>query len=140
MSKKKKIYLAGPLFTHAELEYNRKIRDLLAKKDFLVFLPQEDAEDAIDQREKQNQERIFKKCVEGVDSSDFVVAILDGVDVDSGTAWEVGYAYAKGKPVVGLRTDFRSLSNGIVNLMIEMAIIALARDEDELLKIIEKIR
>lgn len=139
MSTEKKIYLAGPLFTHAEIEYNLKIKDLLVKKNFLVFLPQEDAEDTTSERESQNQECIFKKCVEGVDSSDIVVAVLDGADVDSGTAWEIGYAYAKGKPVVGLRTDFRSLSNGIVNLMIEMAIIVLARDEDELLKVIEKI-
>lgn len=140
MDKKKKIYFAGPLFTHAELEYNRKIKDLLVKKEFSVFLPQEDAEDTTDEREKQSQEHIFKKCVEGVDSSDILVAVLDGIDVDSGTAWEIGYAYSKGKPIIGLRTDFRSLSNGIVNLMIEMAIIALARDEDELLRIVEKIR
>ncbi|MDD3246425.1 MAG: nucleoside 2-deoxyribosyltransferase, partial [Methanosarcina sp.] len=86
------------------------------------------------------QECIFRKCVEGVDTSDLVVAILDGVDVDSGTAWEIGYAYAKGKPVIGLRTDFRALSDGVVNLMIEMAIVALARDEEELLKIMEKFR
>ena len=140
MNRKKRIYLAGPLFSHAELEYNRKLRDLLLNKDFSVFLPQEDAEDTTDEREKQNQECIFKKCVESVDSSDIVVAVLDGVDVDSGTAWEIGYAYAKEKPVIGLRTDFRSLSDGIVNLMVEMAIVALARDEDELLKIMEKFR
>lgn len=138
MNRKKRIYLAGPLFSHAELEYNRKLRDLLLNKDFSVFLPQEDAEDTTDEREKQNQECIFKKCVESIDSSDIVIAVLDGVDVDSGTAWEIGYAYAKEKPVIGLRTDFRSLSDGIVNLMVEMAIVALARDEDELLKIMEK--
>jgi nucleoside 2-deoxyribosyltransferase len=33
--------------------------------------------------------------------------VLDGVDVDSGTAAEVGYAVALGKPVVGLREDLR---------------------------------
>ncbi|MDD4249377.1 MAG: nucleoside 2-deoxyribosyltransferase [Methanosarcina sp.] len=140
MSKKKIIYLAGPLFTHAELEYNRKLKDMLLNNGFSVFLPQEDAEDAAQERERQSQECIFRKCVEGVDTSDLVVAILDGVDVDSGTAWEIGYAYAKGKPVIGLRTDFRALSDGVVNLMIEMAIVALARDEEELLKIMEKFR
>ncbi|MDD2613885.1 MAG: nucleoside 2-deoxyribosyltransferase [Methanosarcina sp.] len=140
MNKKKRIYLAGPLFSHAELEYNRKLRDLLLKKGFSVFLPQEDAEDTADERNKQSQELIFKKCVGGVDGSDVIVAVLDGVDVDSGTSWEIGYAYAKEKPVIGLRTDFRSLSDGIVNLMVEMAIVALARDEDELLKIIEKLK
>lgn len=140
MSKKKIIYLAGPLFTHAELEYNRKLKEMLLKKGFSVFLPQEDAEDTTAERERQNQECIFKKCVGGVDSSDIVVAVLDGVDVDSGTAWEIGYAFAREKPVIGLRTDFRALSDGIVNLMIEMAIAALARDEEELLKVLEKFR
>ena len=32
---------------------------------------------------------------------------MDGPDPDSGTAWECGYAFAKGKPVVCYRTDFR---------------------------------
>jgi nucleoside 2-deoxyribosyltransferase len=141
MNKRKKtIYLAGPLFTHAELEYNCKLKDMLLKLGFSVFLPQEDAEDAEIEREKQNQEYIFKKCVKGVDSSDIIVAVLDGIDVDSGTAWEIGYAYAKEKPVIGLRTDFRTLSEGIVNLMVEMSIVALARDEDELLELLEKFR
>jgi len=140
LSNKKIIYLAGPLFTHAELEYNRKLKEMLLNNGFSVFLPQEDAEDAAQDRERQNQECIFRKCVEGVDTSDLVVAILDGVDVDSGTAWEIGYAYAKGKPVIGLRTDFRALSDGVVNLMVEMAIDSLARDEDELLKVTEKFR
>lgn len=138
MNKKKKIYLAGPLFTHAELEYNCKLKDMLLKNEFSVFLPQEDAEDTTSERE--NQEAIFNKCMEGINSSELVVAILDGVDVDSGTAWEIGYAYAKGKPVIGLRTDFRTLSDGIVNLMVEMAISALARDEKELLKVLEKFK
>src|SRR5688500_17150549 len=40
-------------------------------------------------------------------AADLVVAVLDGTDVDSGTASEIGFAYAQGKPVVGLRTDFR---------------------------------
>ncbi|MCU0268336.1 MAG: nucleoside 2-deoxyribosyltransferase [Acidimicrobiales bacterium] len=36
-----------------------------------------------------------------------VLAMLDGTDVDSGTAAEIGYAAARGLPVVGLRTDVR---------------------------------
>lgn len=138
MNRKKTIYLAGPLFTHAELEFNCKLRDLLEGQGFSVFLPQEDAEDAKIEHERQKQAFIFERCVGGVDSSDLVVAVLDGVDVDSGTAWEIGYAYAKGKPVLGLRTDFRELSDGIVNLMIELAVEVLARDEEELLGALNK--
>ena len=40
-------------------------------------------------------------------SVEMLVAVLDGVDVDSGTAGEMGFAYGLGKPVYGLRTDFR---------------------------------
>ncbi|HRA47858.1 MAG TPA: nucleoside 2-deoxyribosyltransferase [Thermomicrobiales bacterium] len=40
-------------------------------------------------------------------SVDRLVAVLDGIDVDSGTAGEMGFAYGLGKPVYGLRTDWR---------------------------------
>lgn len=40
-------------------------------------------------------------------SVDSLVAVLDGVDVDSGTAGEIGFAYGLGLPCFGLRTDFR---------------------------------
>ena len=47
-----------------------------------------------------------------------------GVDVDSGTVWEIGYAYAHGLIVYGLRTDFRILGiEGVVNLMIEWCVV-----------------
>jgi nucleoside 2-deoxyribosyltransferase len=36
-----------------------------------------------------------------------VLAVLDGPDVDSGTAAEIGWAAARRCPVIGLRTDFR---------------------------------
>ncbi|HEY6586004.1 MAG TPA: nucleoside 2-deoxyribosyltransferase, partial [Candidatus Methanoperedens sp.] len=42
----------------------------------------------------------------------------------SGTAWEIGFAFAKAKPVLGLRTDFRTLGiEGTVNLMIERSVV-----------------
>jgi uncharacterized protein (DUF952 family)/nucleoside 2-deoxyribosyltransferase len=40
--------------------------------------------------------------------ADAVLAVLDGSDVESGTASEIGYAAACGVPVVGLRTDLRA--------------------------------
>ncbi len=45
--------------------------------------------------------------MEALDRCDAVVAILDGPDSDSGTCIELAYARAKGKPVIGVRTDFR---------------------------------
>ncbi len=36
-----------------------------------------------------------------------VLAVLDGSDVESGTAAAIGFAAALGKPIIGLRTDIR---------------------------------
>ena len=53
--------------------------------------------------------------------ADAVLAVLDGPDVDSGTAAEVGWAAASGRPVIGLRTDFRLADHeaAAVNLQVE---------------------
>lgn len=59
---------------------------------------------------------------ESIRNADGMVAILDGVDVDSGTAAEIGYAYALGKRIYGLRTDFRLAGDNpgsIVNLQVQ---------------------
>jgi nucleoside 2-deoxyribosyltransferase len=58
----------------------------------------------------------------GIDRADLVLAVLDGVDVDSGTAAEIGYAFAKGKPILGYRGDFRLSADNegsTVNLQVE---------------------
>jgi nucleoside 2-deoxyribosyltransferase len=58
----------------------------------------------------------------GIDDSDMVFAVLDGVDVDSGTAAEIGYAFAKGKRILGYRGDFRLSADNegsTVNLQVE---------------------
>jgi nucleoside 2-deoxyribosyltransferase len=58
----------------------------------------------------------------GIDRCDLVFAVLDGVDVDSGTASEIGYAFAKRKPILGYRGDFRLSADNegsIVNLQVE---------------------
>jgi nucleoside 2-deoxyribosyltransferase len=67
-----------------------------------------------------------------------VLAFLDGPDVDSGTAAEVGYAAALGRPIVGLRTDLRLSGDNeasIVNLQVEWFIAesggTLCRDLDD---------
>ncbi|MCX9025244.1 MAG: nucleoside 2-deoxyribosyltransferase [Candidatus Methanoperedens sp.] len=117
----KTVYLAAPLFSEAECDFNRRLRDLIITAGFQVFLPQEDSNNIhVDNR----QEIIFNKNLAALDGSDIIVAVIDGADVDSGTAWEIGYAYSKGKPVLGLKTDFRTLGiEGTVNLMIERSIV-----------------
>ncbi len=57
-----------------------------------------------------------------IQQCDLVIAVLDGVDVDSGTASEIGYAAGLGKPSFGLRTDSRLAGDNLgsrVNLQVE---------------------
>ena len=57
-----------------------------------------------------------------IDSCDLVFAVLDGTDVDSGTAAEIGYGFAQGKPILGYRGDLRLSADNegaTVNLQVE---------------------
>ena len=61
------------------------------------------------------------KNAENIRAAEGMVAVLDGVDVDSGTAAEIGYAFALGKRICGLRTDFRLTGENevsVVNLQV----------------------
>jgi nucleoside 2-deoxyribosyltransferase len=86
---------------------------------FDVFLPQEASDDS-DTRNKEEQVRIFSENLRALKNADIIVAIIDGADADSGTAWEMGFAFAHGKQVIALRTDFRRVGmHEQVNLMLE---------------------
>ncbi len=65
---------------------------------------------------------IGKNNDKAINISTGLLAILDGVDVDSGTASEIGGASMLGKPILGYRGDFRLSSDNtgsIVNLQVE---------------------
>lgn len=120
-----KVYLAGPLFTQAEVNWNKAFAEALTKRGYSVILPQETARPFVSET-GIDAKGIFNRNRDDLESADVVIAILDGADVDSGTAWEVGYAFARGKPVLGIRTDFRrggDATDAPVNLMISESVI-----------------
>jgi nucleoside 2-deoxyribosyltransferase len=107
-----KIYMAGPLFSTAELAFNRELAGLLRARGHEIFLPQEH------EQRKDMPRAIFESDVKGLDWADAVVACLDGPDPDSGTCWELGYAYARKKLCIVYRTDFRLFKGSdSINLM-----------------------
>jgi len=107
------IYLAGPLFTEAEIAFNHSLSEKLRAAGYSIYLPQQECSGITDPRE------LFNICIRGLDKANLVLAILDGTDADSGTCFEVGYAYSKKIPIVGLRTDFRGSGEHMgVNLML----------------------
>lgn len=116
-----RVYLAGPLFSEGERAWNLRIAEFLRSYAYEVFLPQEIGDTDAGRGEDAHQD-IFDTNHKALDASDLVVAVIDGADADSGTAWEMGYAFAKGIPVIAIRTDFRMVGKSErVNLMLEMA-------------------
>ena len=116
-----RIYLAAPLFSEAERDFNRKLFKILTSHFFQVYLPQEAGDDTCSRGHEAHRE-IYRKHLGALRLVDVVVAVIDGADADSGTAWEMGYASGIGKPVIALRTDFRMAGRcEHVNLMLEQS-------------------
>ena len=117
-----KIYLAAPLFSQAEREFNAKVTEELRSEGFDVFLPQENSEVTeipdTDEKRRRLLTGFFAKDIEAIDSSDILLIILDGRVPDEGACFELGYAYARGKICVGLKTDSRVSEMGMDNAMI----------------------
>ena len=131
-----RIYLASPLgFTDAGRRYNEAVllpavRDAgfepldpwNVEADILrVFqLARDDPERG--RRLAETNRLVGRRNAELIRSAAGMLAILDGDDVDSGTAAEIGYACALGRPVVGLRSDLRNSGDNeatLVNLQVE---------------------
>ena len=69
--------------------------------------------------------KIAKKNEDLLLQSDYILAILDGSDIDSGTAAEIGIGYAHGKKIYGYRGDFRWSGDNLgtkINLQVEYCI------------------
>jgi nucleoside 2-deoxyribosyltransferase len=66
--------------------------------------------------------KMGERNAKGLDRAKGIVAILDGADVDSGTASEIGYGASQEKKIIGYRGDFRLSSENdgtFVNLQVE---------------------
>jgi nucleoside 2-deoxyribosyltransferase len=134
-----KVFLAAPLFSEAEREFNSKIAKRLRENGFEVWLAQEAP--FIEQGTHREKKMIYEGDISALKSSDVVVAVLDGAVVDAGVAYEMGYAKALGKPVLGLKTDHRTFSRmEEVNLMLEVPLTKICKSLDNLIDLLGKIR
>lgn len=145
-----KIYLAGPLFTEAEQNWLRDTKQQIESfaksegKDIEVIWPYELLDkDEVHSLGAKAKYKVFDVCKKYLEESDLLIALLDGPQVDDGTAWEIGYFYAinngDSSKIVGVRTDFRRAGeseNSIVNAMIEVSCSQIVHSSKELLKML----
>lgn len=89
--KRPRVYLAGPFFDTAQVWLIEEARKNLQEMGFDVFSPFHDIG-------MGSAADVVKLDILGIETSDIIFAIADGLD--AGTIYEVGYARALRKPVV----------------------------------------
>src|SRR3989344_3047416 len=137
MSNQTKIYVASPLgFSEVGRDFMyRKIIPVIEELGYTVLDPWKLTSDELVQpvlalpygEEKRAKWRELNRIIgrnneDAIRISSGLVAVLDGVDVDSGTASEIGFGAALKKPTLGYRGDFRLSADNegsIVNLQVE---------------------
>ncbi len=135
MSTPLRAYVAGPLFDEGERHWIETVDALVAAEGFVTFLPHRDNPP----KDQFNVRAIFDNDRRAIDECDIVVANLNGIITDDGTAWELGYAFAKGKYLVGLHTDWRRrFEHEVVNLMMECSLHRLVRSLDDLREVLRQ--
>ena len=96
------IYIAGPFFTDRERALLKKVihRTKEAYPNEELFIPMEHfIPNGENLSNNEWAEAVFKMNVEALNKCNRVVAAYLGLRSDTGTAWEIGYAYAKSIPV-----------------------------------------
>uniref|UniRef100_UPI00403F825C nucleoside 2-deoxyribosyltransferase n=1 Tax=Candidatus Enterococcus willemsii TaxID=1857215 RepID=UPI00403F825C len=102
------IYFAAPMFAKSDLLYNAYLVNQLREKypEVSIYLPQEN-EAINDKTAYADSQMIALADTEKVLESQLMIALLDGITIDAGVASEIGVAYAKNIPILGLYTDTR---------------------------------
>ena len=116
-----KVYVAGPFFREGERERLEELRNFFNKDAFFdkyeFFFPMDHfipgGENMPNGEWAWN---VFNMDVEALSQSKLVIAVYDTHYSDSGTAWELGYAFARNIPVLLLCTNLEA-DNSIMPLV-----------------------
>ena len=106
-----RLYIAGPLFTPYQRQQHAVHVKKLEEAGHECFLPQDQEHDA--RTSKSIPSEVFQVDLAGVLWAEAVVALLDGPDVSSGTACEMGIFYEEAlhdpakKGILGVLMDER---------------------------------
>lgn len=106
---KKKVYMAGPLFNEGDRYTNGRTSDALRESGFTTFLPQEIV--ITNESSLLVKAGCFYMDLKAIKQCDVLLANCNGIEIDSGTAAEIGLAYALGKKILVYKSDVRNYYN-----------------------------
>jgi len=136
------IYVAAPFFTSDQIARAQKVFQLLRLNPTVnqvdgIFMPMVHQNEELAFGSEAWQDATFRSDVRQIDRADAVVAVLDFKNEeqnfvpDSGTMWEVGYAFAHNKPVIMIKFS----QEGELNLMLAKSYTAFFDGDDNIDKL-----
>ncbi|MCW0952735.1 nucleoside 2-deoxyribosyltransferase [Weissella ceti] len=127
-----KIYLAGPFFDEDQIDRISRMEEALTANPKVAsfFSPRKAEFKDLVMGTPEWAAAVFDIDRTNIDAADVVTAVIDyeGTHVDPGTAWEIGYANAIGKPVILVKEK----PAGSVNLMMGVPAHAVLTDVAEI--------
>ncbi len=107
-----RVYLGGPMFVQADVEYNLRLAEKLRSRGFAVYCPNESEPINDKTRNDITARTIYDFDIDALEACN---VLLCQVSEDSGTNWEAGYMDCLAKRVdparyygvMGLATDIR---------------------------------
>jgi nucleoside 2-deoxyribosyltransferase len=117
LKKSVRIFIASPFFNEEQLERVQRLENALARNPYVAdfFSARFHQFPQLKFGSKEWRRITFQNDLKYLRRADVVVAIHDfeGLQVDSGTAFEIGYAYALQKPIILIKEK-----PSVINLML----------------------
>lgn len=111
-----KIYLAGPFFNLEERKLIENLAQVLRSQKHDVFVPMEHfIEDGDMLPNHIWGQKVFQMDVNELNGSNIIIAVYHGHYSDTGVAWELGYAYGIGIPIVTCHVKREQVSSVMIN-------------------------
>lgn len=106
---KQRVYMAGPLFNEGDRYTNQRNSDALRERGFTTFLPQEVV--ITNESSELVKAACFYMDLKAIRLCDVLLANCNGLEIDSGTAAEIGLGYGLNKRMILYKSDVRNYYN-----------------------------
>ena len=133
-----KVYCAGPLFTPYERDYMSQCGQALRERGVDAFVPHESPKEKVPNDRRSAAKRVFDNDFGTIAEANAILAVINGPEVDDGTACELGVFYAlmqddpMKRGIVALQQDWRTqeppgegkgLNGFVLGCLLEMGVL-----------------
>ena len=112
------VYIAAPFFKSEQLATVVALENLLSHNGITYYSPRSEGklQDMTPEQRKERMSYLFNQNIAHLDWCTHVLAVID--NYDTGTVWEMGYAFAKHKQIVTFTDHYYG-----INVMLNESIV-----------------